>query len=48
VFSCLTYSFFEYHEDDETTLEAYEALITKFERREQLNALQQESELPLD
>ncbi len=41
-------AFLEYQEDDEATLEADEALITESERREELNALQQESELPLD
>jgi E1A-binding protein p400 len=41
-------AFLEYQEDDEATLEADEALITECERREELNALQQESELPLD
>jgi hypothetical protein len=41
-------AFLEYQEDDEATLEADEALITESERREELNALQKESELPLD
>ncbi len=41
-------AFLEYQEDDEATLEADEALITESERREELNALQHESELPLD
>jgi hypothetical protein len=38
----------EEQEDDEATLEADEALITESERREELIALQQESELPLE
>jgi len=41
-------AFLEYQEDDEATLEADEALITESERREELIALQQESELPLE
>jgi hypothetical protein len=41
-------TFFEYQEDDETILQLDEALIIEFERKEELNALQQESELPLD
>ena len=35
-------------EDDEGTLEADEALITEEERKEELSALQRESELPLE
>ncbi|XP_024385974.1 protein PHOTOPERIOD-INDEPENDENT EARLY FLOWERING 1 isoform X2 [Physcomitrium patens] len=35
-------------EDDETTLEADEALITEDERKEELSALERESELPLE
>ncbi|XP_024535951.1 protein PHOTOPERIOD-INDEPENDENT EARLY FLOWERING 1 [Selaginella moellendorffii] len=35
-------------EDDEATLEADEALITEDERKEELNALQRESELPIE
>lgn len=35
-------------EDDEHTIEADEALITEEERREELEALQNESELPLE
>lgn len=35
-------------EDDEATLEADEALITEAERKEELSALQRESELPLE
>ncbi len=41
-------AFFEYQEANEATMEANEALITKFERREKFNALQQKNELPLD
>lgn len=35
-------------EDDEATLEADEALITDEERKEELSALQRESELPIE
>lgn len=35
-------------EDDETTIAADEALITEDEKKEELNMLQRESELPLE
>jgi E1A-binding protein p400 len=37
-----------FQEDDEATLEADEALITEEERKEELSALQRESELPIE